>query len=188
MGRSRTWHWVWSDEERNDLMRISDLMSPFSIEEGDVLCFQDDDYVVVDVNLDGRNYLITVTDMYLDTRILNVPDTAQVAVYVAHDEMEIWWTATSAIHLCLMSVRKYIRIVHLMIVLWCGGVCVLRILLWRLFRNKVFRLFIKIIIFSKLVGVRQAKWPDGAHRRYHVVIIDVRYVRFTTWLVLWNLL
>ena len=70
-------------------MRISDLMSPFSIEEGDVLCFQDDDYVVVDVNLDGRNNLITVTDMYLDTRILNVPDTAQVAVYVAHDEMEI---------------------------------------------------------------------------------------------------
>ena len=70
-------------------MRISDLMSPFSLEEGDVLCFQDDDYVVVDVNLDGRNYLITVTDMYLDTRVLNVPDTAQVAVYVAHDEMEI---------------------------------------------------------------------------------------------------
>jgi len=70
-------------------MRISDLMSPFSIEEGDVLCFQDDDYVVVDVNLDGRNNLITVTDMYLDTRILNVPDTAQVAVYVAHAEMEI---------------------------------------------------------------------------------------------------
>ena len=70
-------------------MRISDLMSPFSIEEGDVLAFEDDDYVVVDVNLDGRNYLITVTDMYLDTRVLNVPDTAQVAVYVAHDEMEI---------------------------------------------------------------------------------------------------
>jgi len=64
-------------------------MSPFSIEEGDVLAFEDDDYVVVDVNLDGRNYLITVTDMYLDTRVLNVPDTAQVAVYVAHDEMEI---------------------------------------------------------------------------------------------------
>ena len=70
-------------------MRISDLMSPFSIEEGDVLCFQDDDYVVVDVNLDGRNYLITVTDMYLDTRVLNVPDNAEVAVYVGHDELEI---------------------------------------------------------------------------------------------------
>ena len=70
-------------------MRISDLMSPFSIEEGDVLAFEDDDYVVVDVNLDGRNYLITVTDMYLDTRILNVPDTEQVAVIVGYDEMEI---------------------------------------------------------------------------------------------------
>ena len=70
-------------------MRISDLMSPFSVEEGDVLAFEDDDYVVVDVNLDGRNYLITVTDMYLDTRILNVPDTAKVAVYVGHDELEI---------------------------------------------------------------------------------------------------
>ena len=70
-------------------MRISDLMSPFSLEEGDVLCFQDDDYVVVDVNLDGRNYLITVTDMYLDTRVLNVPDNAQVAVVVGYDEMEV---------------------------------------------------------------------------------------------------
>jgi len=70
-------------------MRISDLMSPFSIEEGDVLAFEDDDYVVVDVNLDGRNYLITVTDMYLDTRILNVPDTAQVAVIVGYEELDI---------------------------------------------------------------------------------------------------
>ena len=70
-------------------MRISDLMSPFSIEEGDVLAFEDDDYVVVDVNLDGRNYLITVTDMYLDTRVLNVPDTEQVSVIVGYDEMEI---------------------------------------------------------------------------------------------------
>jgi hypothetical protein len=70
-------------------MRISDLMSPFSLEEGDVLAFEDDDYVVVDVNLDGRNYLITVTDMYLDTRILNVPDNAQVAVIVGYDELEI---------------------------------------------------------------------------------------------------
>ena len=70
-------------------MRISDLMSPFSLEEGDVLAFEDDDYVVVDVNLDGRNYLITVTDMYLDTRILNVPDTAQVAVIVGYEELDI---------------------------------------------------------------------------------------------------
>ena len=70
-------------------MRISDLMSPFSLEEGDVLCFEDDDYVVVDVDLDGRNYLIKVTDMYLDERVLNVPDTAQVAVIVGYDEMEI---------------------------------------------------------------------------------------------------
>ena len=70
-------------------MRISDLMSPFSIEEGDVLAFEDDDYVVVDVNLDGRNYLITVTDMYLDTRIINVPDNAEVAVIVGYDELEI---------------------------------------------------------------------------------------------------
>ena len=70
-------------------MRISDLMSPFSIEEGDVLAFEDDDYVVVDVSLDGRNYLITVTDMYLDTRVLNVPDTEQVSVIVGYDEMEI---------------------------------------------------------------------------------------------------
>ena len=70
-------------------MRISDLMSPFSLEEGDVLCFEDDDYVVVDVNLDGRNYVIKVTDMYLDERILNVPDTAQVAVIVGYDELEV---------------------------------------------------------------------------------------------------
>jgi hypothetical protein len=64
-------------------------MSPFSLEEGDVLAFEDDDYVVVDVNLDGRNYLITVTDMYLDQRVLNVPDTAEVAVIVGYDELEI---------------------------------------------------------------------------------------------------
>jgi hypothetical protein len=64
-------------------------MSPFSLEEGDVLAFEDDDYVVVDVNLDGRNYLITVTDMYLDQRVLNVPDNAEVAVIVGYDEMEI---------------------------------------------------------------------------------------------------
>ena len=70
-------------------MRISDLMSPFSLEEGDVLAFEDDDYVVVDVNLDGRNYLITVTDMYLDQRVLNVPDNAEVAVIVGYYEMEI---------------------------------------------------------------------------------------------------
>jgi len=70
-------------------MRISDLMSPFSLEEGDVLCFQDDDYVVVDVNLDGKNYLIKVTDMYLDERILNVPDTAKVSVIVGYDELDI---------------------------------------------------------------------------------------------------
>ena len=70
-------------------MRISDLMSPFSLEEGDVLAFEDDDYVVVDVNLDGRNYLITVTDMYLDTRIINVPDNAEVAVIVGYDELGI---------------------------------------------------------------------------------------------------
>ena len=70
-------------------MRISDLMSPFSLEEGDVLDFENDDYVVVDVNLDGCNYLITVTDMYLDTRILNVPDNKQVAVIVGYEELEI---------------------------------------------------------------------------------------------------
>ena len=70
-------------------MRISDLMSPFSLEEGDVLCFQDDDYVVVDVDLDGRNYLIKVTDMYLDERVLNVPDTAKVAVIVGYEELDI---------------------------------------------------------------------------------------------------
>ncbi len=70
-------------------MRISDLMSPFSLEEGDVLCFQDDDYVVVDVDLDGRNYVIKVTDMYLDERVLNVPDTAKVSVIVGYDELEI---------------------------------------------------------------------------------------------------
>ena len=70
-------------------MRISDLMSPFSLEEGDVLDFEDDDYVVVDVNLDGRNYLITVTDMYLDTRILNVPDNKQVAVIVGYEELDV---------------------------------------------------------------------------------------------------
>ena len=70
-------------------MRISDLMSPFSLEEGDVLAFENDDYVVVDVNLDGRNYLITVTDMYLDTRILNVPDNKQVAVIVGYEELDV---------------------------------------------------------------------------------------------------
>ena len=70
-------------------MRISDFMSPFSLEEGDVLDFEDDDYVVVDVNLDGRNYLITVTDMYLDTRILNVPDNAEVSVIVGYEELDI---------------------------------------------------------------------------------------------------
>ena len=70
-------------------MRISDLMSPFSLEEGDVLCFEDDDYVVVDVNLDGRNYVIKVTDMYLDERVLNVPDNAKVAVIVGYDELEV---------------------------------------------------------------------------------------------------
>ena len=70
-------------------MRISDLMSPFSLEQGDVLCFEDDDYVVVDVDLDGRNYVIKVTDMYLDERVLNVPDTAQVAVIVGYDELDI---------------------------------------------------------------------------------------------------
>ena len=70
-------------------MRISDLMSPFSLEEGDVLAFEDDDYVVVDVNLDGRNYLITVTDMYLDTRILSVPDNSEVAVIVGYEELDV---------------------------------------------------------------------------------------------------
>jgi hypothetical protein len=70
-------------------MRISDLMSPFSLEQGDVLCFEDDDYVVVDVDLDGRNYVIKVTDMYLDERVLNVPDTAKVAVIVGYDELDI---------------------------------------------------------------------------------------------------
>ena len=70
-------------------MRISDLMSPFSLEQGDVLCFEDDDYVVVDVDLDGKNYLIKVTDMYLDERILNVPDTAQVAVIVGYEDLDI---------------------------------------------------------------------------------------------------
>ena len=70
-------------------MRISDLMSPFSLEEGDVLDFENDDYVVVDVNLDGCNYLITVTDMYLDTRILNVPDNKQVAVIVGYEELDV---------------------------------------------------------------------------------------------------
>jgi len=70
-------------------MRISDLMSPFSLEQGDVLCFEDDDYVVVDVDLDGRNYVIKVTDMYLDERVLNVPDTAKVAVIVGYEELDI---------------------------------------------------------------------------------------------------
>ena len=70
-------------------MRISDLMSPFSLEQGDVLCFEDDDYVVVDVDLDGRNYVIKVTDMYLDERILNVPDTAKVSVIVGYEDLDI---------------------------------------------------------------------------------------------------
>ena len=70
-------------------MRISDLMSPFSLEQGDVLCFEDDDYVVVDVDLDGRNYVIKVTDMYLDERVLNVPDTAKVAVIVGYEDLDI---------------------------------------------------------------------------------------------------
>ena len=70
-------------------MRISDLMSPFSLEQGDVLCFEDDDYVVVDVDLDGKNYLIKVTDMYLDERVLNVPDTAKVSVIVGYEDLDI---------------------------------------------------------------------------------------------------
>ena len=70
-------------------MRISDLMSPFSLEQGDVLCFEDDDYVVVDVDLDGRNYVIKVTDMYLDERVLNVPDTAKVSVIVGYEDLDI---------------------------------------------------------------------------------------------------
>ena len=51
--------------------------------------FEDDDYVVVDVDLDGRNYVIKVTDMYLDERVLNVPDTAKVAVIVGYEELDI---------------------------------------------------------------------------------------------------
>ena len=70
-------------------MRIVDKMSPFSVEEGDVIFLELGELEVVSVDSVDEGYNIIVTDMYMDELSMFVKNDETVPVVVGYDEMEI---------------------------------------------------------------------------------------------------
>ena len=70
-------------------MRIVDKMSPFSVEEGDVIFLEIGELAVVSVDSVDEGYNIIVTDMYMEELSMFVKNDETVPVVVGYDEMEI---------------------------------------------------------------------------------------------------
>ena len=70
-------------------MRIVDKMSPFSVEEGDVIFLELGELEVVSVDPTDEGYNILVTDMYLEQLTMFIKNDETVPVVVGYDEMEI---------------------------------------------------------------------------------------------------
>ena len=70
-------------------MRIVDRMSPFSIEEGDVIFLEIGELEVVSVDPTDEGYNILVTDMYLEQLSMFIKNDELVPVVVGYDELEI---------------------------------------------------------------------------------------------------
>ena len=70
-------------------MRIVDKMSPFSVEEGDVIFLELGELEVVSVDSVDEGYNIIVTDMYMEELTMFVKNDETVPVVVGYDEMEI---------------------------------------------------------------------------------------------------
>ena len=70
-------------------MRIVDKMSPFSIEEGDVIFLEIGELEVVSVDSTDEGYNILVTDMYLEQLTMFIKNDELVPVVVGYDEMEV---------------------------------------------------------------------------------------------------
>ena len=70
-------------------MRIVDRMSPFSIEEGDVIFLEIGELEVVSVDSTDEGYNILVTDMYLEQLSMFIKNDELVPVVVGYDEMDI---------------------------------------------------------------------------------------------------
>jgi len=70
-------------------MRIVDKMSPFSVEEGDVIFLEIGELEVVSVDSTDEGYNILVTDMYLEQLTMFIKNDELVPVVVGYDELEI---------------------------------------------------------------------------------------------------
>ena len=70
-------------------MRIVDRMSPFSVEEGDVIFLEIGELEVVSVDPTDEGYNILVTDMYLEEMTMFIKNDEQVPVVVGYDELDI---------------------------------------------------------------------------------------------------
>ena len=70
-------------------MRIVDKMSPFSVEEGDVIFLELGELEVVSVDSIDEGYNIIVTDMYMEELSMFIKNDELVPVVVGYDEMEI---------------------------------------------------------------------------------------------------
>ena len=70
-------------------MRIVDKMSPFSVEEGDVIFLELGELEVVSVDSVDEGYNIVVTDMYMEELSMFVKNDETVPVVVGYDELDI---------------------------------------------------------------------------------------------------
>ena len=71
------------------MMRIVDKMSPFSVEEGDVIFLEIGELEVVSVDSTDEGYNILVTDMYLEEMTMFIKNDELVPVVVGYDELDI---------------------------------------------------------------------------------------------------
>ena len=70
-------------------MRIVDKMSPFSVEEGDVIFLEIGELEVVSVDSIDEGYNIIVTDMYMEELSMFIKNDETVPVVVGYDELDI---------------------------------------------------------------------------------------------------
>ena len=70
-------------------MRIVDKMSPFSVEEGDVIFLEIGELEVVSVDPTKEGYNILVTDMYLEKLTMFIKNDELVPVVVGYDDLDI---------------------------------------------------------------------------------------------------
>ena len=71
------------------MMRIVDKMSPFSVEEGDVIFLEIGELEVVSVDPTDEGYNILVTDMYLEKLTMFIKNDELVPVVVGYDDLDI---------------------------------------------------------------------------------------------------